>query len=475
MRNAYPLAQTVCCVVFTALICFPLPTYALKVRPSGTLQVFTQWSTGSTLGFQSPYAELEINNNFRAAHYFQIQLDINPNEPVSATALMEIDTYWGVDDGDNGYGEFTGGQIGSDGANVQTSQLFMHVEPEDSNFIGRAGLISVHMPNQIGGSIILDDTVGAIALAYRFSDTFNGSVTWGRPYDRPNTTFTQQTMDLYATSFTYAPNDQLYTLYAMYSDFGKNVAGTPPGSAWVDGGNIGIWNWFADFSGAPWAFWAGFSGKYHSPSDLVFKSDLMWGTLYGGNDPASRQGAVLLGEIDWLLHNYTVGILGWWASGDNATAYENGAGRMPFVSNQWGLTDFGYYRTALTTESSLILQDATGRWTLGLLVDDLSFIDFFTSSIKLLYMRGTNSPSTVKNNRFSPALLQGGYRNYWGTYLTTQDWLIELDTESTLKLTERLNLILRLGYIHIEVDPEVWGTSDTRDAYRAVFLFDYEF
>ncbi|OBQ52624.1 outer membrane homotrimeric porin [Halodesulfovibrio spirochaetisodalis] len=473
MRETY-YALTMAFIL--AFLSFSIPCAAFEVRPSGTLQVFTQWSTGSTLGFESPYSEQEVNNNFRGAQYFQLQFDVNPDDAVSATGLFEVDTYWGVDDGDEyGYGEFTGGQIGSQGVNVQTSQLFVHVQPEDSEFRGRAGLISVHMPNQIGGSIILDDTVAAIALAYKFTDVFSGSIVWGRPYDRPNETVSNRTMDIYSLAVKCAAGSQISTPYVLYSNFGKNVSGDPLGSAWIDGSNIGIWNGFSDFSGDPWAFWTGFSGKYHLPCDFVFKSDLMWGTLYGGNDPASREGAVLLGELDWRFRHYTLGILGWWGSGDNANSYENGAGRMPFVSNQWGLTDFGYYRTAITTESTLILQDATGRWTLGLLVDDLSLINFFTSSIKLLYMRGTNSPSIVKNNRFSTELLQGGYRNNWGTYLTTKDWLIELDTESTLKLDERLNLIIRLGYIHIEVDPEVWGTSDTRDAYRAIFLLDYEF
>lgn len=434
--------------------------------------MFTQWSTGSTLGFTSPYAEKEINNNFRAAQYYRLQFDVNPHEVVSGTALFEVDTYWGVDEEDS---EFAGGQLGTDGVNVQTTYMFLHVAPDHIPLEGRAGLISATLPNQVGGSIILDDNLAAMALEYELADGINSSFIWGRPYDNSDQSSSNETMDIFAAIFSYAADDNILTPYIAYSEFGKNVSGDPLGSAWVDGGNIGLWNGFSDFFGNPWAFWAGFSGQYHSPHNIIAKTDLMWGTLHGGSDAASRQGAVLLGELDWVLDFMTIGILGWWASGDDDDAYKNGAGRMPFVTNQWGLTDFGYYKYAVTTESALLIQDATGRWTLGLVIDDLTFTDNLTTSCKFLYMRGTNSTDAVKNNRFSPELLEGGYRNYWGTYLTNKDWLIEIDTETTLKLYENLNLILRLGYIHIDVDPQVWGASDTRDAYRAVLLWDYQF
>ncbi|MEZ6853978.1 outer membrane homotrimeric porin [Halodesulfovibrio aestuarii] len=462
------------CIITASLLCIADTCVALEIHPSGTLQVFTQWSTGSTLGFASPYAEKEINNDFRAAQYYRFQFDINPHEEVSGTALFEVDTYWGVDEG-NGYGEFAGGQIGTDGANIQTTFMFIHVKPDQLPLDGRAGLISASLPNQIGGSIILDDNIAAVTLGYEFTDTINGTVIWGRPYTNSDPAFSNETMDIFAATFSYTPKDNIFTPYVAYTEFGKNVSGDPLGIAWVDGGNIGLWNGFSNFSGNPWAFWAGFSGRYHSPCNLIAKSDLMWGTLYGGNDAASRQGAVLLGELDWALNFMTIGILGWWGSGDSNNAYEDGAGRMPFITNQWGLTDFGYYKYAITTESALLIQDATGRWTLGITVDDLAFTDDLSTSCKLLYMRGTNNTDAVKNNRFSPELLQGGYRNNWGTYLTTKDWLIEIDSETTLKVYEHLSLILRLGYIHIEVDPQVWGTSNTRDAYRAVLLWDYQF
>lgn len=472
MKKYYLASIIIIFIVLASFFCLATPCGALEIRPSGTLQVLSQWSTGSMLGFTSPYEGKEINNNFRASQYSRFQFDINPHQVVSGTALFQIDTYWGVD----GEGsEFAGGQIGTDGVNIQTTYMFLKVEPENMPLQARAGLTSVHLPNQVGGSIILDDNLAAIALQYKFTDNMNGSFTWGRPYDRANQSLSNETMDIFAATFTYTPDDHILTPYVAFSDFGQNVAGKPLGSAWVDGGNIGLWNGFSDFSGNPWAFWAGFSGRYRSPYNIIAKTDLMWGTLHGGRDAASRQGAVLLGELDWVLDNVTIGILGWWATGDDDNAYRNGAGRMPFVTNQWGLTDFGYYKYAITTESSLLLQDATGRWTLGLVIDDLTLTYDLTTSCKFLYMRGTNSTDAVKNGRFSPELLQGGYRNNWGTYLTNKDWLIEIDSETTLNLYENLSLILRLGYIHIEVDPRVWGSSDTRDAYRAVLLWDYQF
>lgn len=472
MKNSFFKVFSIVCVALTVIFGKATPCVALKIRPSGTLQVFTQWSTGSTLGFTSPYADKEINNNFRAAQYYRLQFSINPDEVVSATTLFEIDTYWGVDEEDT---EFAGGQIGTDGVNVQTTYSYLHVRPTEVPLEVQAGLISAHLPNQVGGSIILDDNIAGAAMSYRLTPKINSTLLWGRPYDNADHSVSNQTMDIFAASFNYTPDHCTLTPYIAYSQFGKDVSGDPLGSAWVDGGNIGLWNGFSDFSGNPWAFWTGFSGQYHSPFNLIFKTDLMWGTLHGGTDAASRQGAVLLAGIDWVLDFMKIGVLGWWGSGDGSNAYKDGAGRMPFVTNQWGLTDFGYYKYAITTEESLLIQDTTGRWTLGFVVDHLVLAEDVSTACTFLYMRGTNDTDAVKNNRFSPELLEGGYRNNWGTYLTKRDWLIEIDSETTVKVYENLNLILRLGYIHIEVDPQVWGTSDTRDAYRAVLLWDYQF
>lgn len=472
MIKKYLISITIACAVLASLLYLAKPCAALEIHPSGTLQVLTQWSTGSLLGFSSPYSGRDINNNFRASQYSRFQFDFNQHEVVSATALFEIDTYWGVDEEGS---EFVGGQIGTDGVNIQTTYVFLKVEPENIPLKARAGLTSVHLPNQVGGSIILDDNIAALVLQYEFTRDMNGSFIWGRPYDRLNQSRSNETMDLFAVTYTYTPDDHVFTPYLVWSNIEKNVAGDPLGSAWVDGGNIGLWNGFSGFSGHPWALWTGFSGHYQVSHNISVKTDLMWGTLYGGTDAASRQGAVLLGEVDWSLDFMTIGILGWWASGDDDNAYKNGAGRMPFITNQWGLTDFGYYKYAITTESALVIQDATGRWTLGLVIDDLIFTEKLTTSCKFLYGHGTNSTDAVKNNRFSPELLEGGYRNNWGTYLTNKDWLIEIDSETTLELYENLSLILRLGYIHVEVDPQVWGTGDTRDAYRAVLLWNYQF
>ena len=464
-------------ILTATMLLLSYSTYAaaVELRPSGTVIVFTQWATGTDLGFESPYSEPGLDEDFRGAQRLYFYLDINPHDEVSATAFMEVDNVWGGTEPGN-IGTLAGGQVGSDGVNVATKNLFMTWRPKSLPLTMRAGIYGLALPNQIGGNLIIYDDVATIVANYKISDEMCTTVLWARPYaDNPTQGSPHSSMDFFAATYSLQNHNHTMTPYIAVARFGRNVSGDPLGSAWSDGGNFGMWNGFSDFSGFPYAFWAAFSGKFHLGTEFTLLTDLLWGTLDGGSSAASRQGAILLAELDWMLPYMTVGVIGWWASGDSASAYKDGAGRMPFLSNQWGLTDFGYYRSSLDTESNLILQDATGRWTVGLIIDDLQWTHTLSSMLKVLYMRGTNNPDIVKNNRFSPALLEGGYRNNWGTYLTTHDWLIEVDSDTTLELQENLSLIWRTGYIHIEVDPEVWGTNDTKDAFRTALLLTYTY
>lgn len=475
MNKPFPKRIFITPAVVAFLFYYATCAGAIEIRPSGTVIMFTQWATGTDLGFKSPYSDPGLENDFRGAQRLYFKVDINPHEEISATAFLEVDTVWGGTEPRN-TGTLAGGQIGTHGVNVATKNLFMTWRPESLPLTMRAGIYGVALPNQIGGNLILYDDVATIVTSYKISETMNSTFLWARPYAHNPTIESQHTsMDIFALSYTLQHTHHTMTPYVAFTRFGRNVSGTPLGSAWSDGGNFGMWNGFSDFSGYPNAFWAAFSGKFHIGTDVTLLTDFLWGTLDGGHKSASRQGAVLLAELDWMLPHMTLGIIGWWASGDSASAYKDGAGRMPFINNQWGLTDFGYYRSSLTTESNLILQDATGRWTIGLIVDDLHWTNTLSSMLKVLYMQGTNSPEIVKNSRFSASLLEGGYRNNWGTYLTTHDWLIEVDFENTLQLQEDLSLIWRTGYIHIEVDPDVWGTSDTSDAFRTALLLTYTF
>ena len=253
-------------VLLTLIVfCFSLPQFLEAavhmpdIHASGNLQVLGSWRTSNDLGFPTS-DDADNQTEFSASQFFHFQFDVNRHDEVSFSLLLEEDTVWGK----NEAGEFSGGQVGTDGVNIQTSHFFMQWMPEDAPLVTRLGLNSVVLPNQVGGNIILDDTVASILATYHYSKNSTFTLLWGRPYyeDPAHTT-----MDLYALGLQYAPDDHILSPYIMFSNFGRNVSGDPLGDSWVDGGNIGLWNGFSDFSGNPWAVWAGFSDAtiFHQP------------------------------------------------------------------------------------------------------------------------------------------------------------------------------------------------------------------
>jgi hypothetical protein len=155
-------------------------------------------------------------------------------------------------------------------------------------------------------------------------------------------------------------------------------------------------------------------------------------------------------------------------------------------------------------------RDPTGLWGIGVRLRDMSFIENLKHTFLVNLMGGTNSPTMAKymlgkknpgTNYYASAntkqgdFVKGAYDDFNSfdtIYLTTQDYAVEVNLNSSYKIYENLEMQFELGYIHLMLDQSrsVWGPGtsavatganktirgmSTTDAFKAQVLFVYSF
>jgi hypothetical protein len=132
-----------------------------------------------------------------------------------------------------------------------------------------------------------------------------------------------------------------------------------------------------------------------------------------------------------------------------------------------------------------------GTWGIGARIRDMSFIEDLKHTFRVNFFGGTNSPTMAKyitgkkyiNGTRANTPNRGGAvtdfygaansTNAAGAYLTTLDYGLEINFDSSYKIYENLEMILELGYIHLWLDQSrgVWGADGNRGI-RGVKLTD---
>ncbi len=190
----------------------------------------------------------------------------------------------------------------------------------------------------------------------------------------------------------------------------------------------------------------------------------------------SRQGWLIKGLAEYKMDWGTPGIFAWYGSGDDDDV-RNGSEMMPYIAPSGNFTSFlgdgelgwqpgGGYDQMLSY---------SGTWGIGLQIKDLSFMEDLSHIIRIAYWGGTNSSSMTD-------FIQTPYLDGGGFYLTTDDYLVEVNFDTTYQIYENLAAHLQLGYIFNGIDHDNYknwdGTDrlgDARDGYKATLSFQYSF
>ncbi len=461
---------------------------------------------------------------FNAQQRVRLQIDAVASEALSATVFFEIgDQVWGNQE--------NGAALGTDGVQVKVRYAYLDWYVPNTNLSFRMGLQGVANPSVAGGAAILDDDMAGIVANYKINDMASLTFAWLRLYndnydsDNYNDQIALDPFDTTRNRNSYLDNLDVFMLslplqgenwsvnpWVALGFVGDNVSAGELGDDYTEGGIVvnGLtpyfggeraaveasmsgrgntlrgWNpdddaystiWFAglpmSFQHEAWNFELDINYGYVQYSGTYDAEDFRRGGFERVNN--SRSGWLIKGLAEYQMDWGTPGIFAWYGSGDDDDV-KNGSEMMPYLSPAGNFTSFlGDGELAWQPGSGQgLMLNYSGTWGIGLQIKDLSFIEDLSHIIRIAYWGGTNSSSMA--NYIETPYVDGGF------YLTTSDYLVEVNFDTTYQIYENLAAHIQLGYIFNGIDHDNYKNpvggkrlNDARDGYKATLSFQYSF
>ena len=198
---------------------------------------------------------------------------------------------------------------------------------------------------------------------------------------------------------------------------------------------------------------------------------------------SQRQGWLAKALVEYRFDWGAPGVLAWYASGDDGDL-KNGSERMPSIRGKGSFTSFtGYGGLDWGVKPGMCewRSDYSGTWGVGLQLRDVSFLEGLSHTFRAVLQGGTNSVSMVSYMEGRTAWNEGGVEN---PYLTTNDYLLEFNLDSTYRMYENFAVHLDLGYVVNLVSKSTWNrrwmeddplSYSKKDAWKVQVAFEYTF
>jgi hypothetical protein len=446
----------------------------LKVR--GHFDVYGMWSANLN-DFDSNEGDADnYFTNQRMRTYF----DYVANENLKAVLGLEIDNTWG--DG-------TAADWGTDGkGNIEVKHAYLDFTIPDTTVNVKAGLQYVALPG-IFGNPVFDEDAAALVVSAPINDMFGVAVGYSRGVDKnSNVSVASSSWDNDEEEFVdnaFLSSDDIdmaflavpvtldgfsITPYFAYAWVGKNsgykadsTSGTYTDP--VTGLTYAVTQttqvgWTDDASA--WVFGANAALTMFAP--LTFAADLIYGELdaeAGGNSYTTKGWYTALAAT-YAFDALTATVFTTYATGADKDADKDSF--LPTLAEGWGVSPYiGGVRAFSTTYDSFATDalgggsDGTGLWTMGLVLDNISFVDKLSHKLVLAYGRGTSDDES-------------------GLLFTKKDSAWEVYAVNSYAIYENLAAINELGYFQGSSDLFKDMTDDELDAsYFTTVGFSYKF
>ena len=407
----------------------------LKVR--GNLDVYGMWSANLN-DHDSDYKD---GDNYTTTQRMRVYFDYIASENLKAVLGFEIDTIWGDGDADWGTDLNTGDEL-------EIKHAYMSFNFPDSTVNVQAGLQYVALPS-VFGNPVFDDDAPAITVSAAINEMFGVTVGYTRGDDQSNSfgddLFTDGTesddADMAFIAVPVTLDGFAMTPYFGYAWLGENsdksYAGDDDTTVWVLGANAEL--------------------TMFDP--LTFAADLIYGV--GENDDYETKGWYAALAASYKMDMLTATLFTTYGSGADEDADEDDF--LPTLAEGWGLTPYiGGARAFSTSFDSFgtgalgVGSDGTGLWTLGLVLDKISFVEKLSHKLVIAYGMGTSDEDT---NAF-----------------TEEDDCWEIWLVNKYMIYENLAAINELGYFQASSEFYDDATGDDLDAsYFATVGFQYKF
>lgn len=450
-------------------------------------------------------------DTFQATQRLRLQIDAVASETLSGTVYFEI--------GEQDWGRgASGGALGADGQVIELKNAYLDWFVPSSELKFRMGLQWFQNPDAAGGPAVLGSDAAGIIASYKFNESVALTAAWVRPYNdnyvNDGTSDASSNyldnFDLFMLSLPISGNGWKVTPWVMGGMLGENLHGSnlsgnrSYGSHkyFVRTGLGALGNYKAHMSNEPAyqsMFWVGIPLTFNYDR-FKFEFDFNYGaTDYGGTYDLAptrsgydtlrvdnqRSGWVIKALTEYKLDWGTPSFMAWYASGDDGDL-ENGSERLPVIAPDawfssfvtdaaWSVADGAWQNPGYDLNL-----DFSGTWGIAVGINNMSFMDKLSHTLKVVYWRGTNDPENAKYLGEQRAL---GYDSGYTTssfYLTQNDYLVEVNLDSTYQIYENLSATLQLGYIINGVDEDTWKHSNAsnweqQNGYKAALIFKYKF
>jgi len=412
---------------------------ATELKVKGNLDVYGIWS-GNLVDH---YSETKDGDNYMTTQRMRTYFTFQTNENLKAVLGLEMNNNWGQ--GDNS----AGGGWGSDGRDViRVKHAYLDFNFPDTAINVKAGLQGVALPG-VFGNPVFDDDAAALVVSAPINDMFGLTVGYTRGEDDE---------DNYDTPFApYAGKDDVDMAFIAAPITLDGFAMTPYfGYAWI--GENTSYTFAGDGDSTVWVLGANAALTMFDP--LTFAADLIYGV--GENDDYKTKGWYAALAASYKLDMLTATLFGTYATGADDDADKDNY--LPTLREGWALSPYLGGARAFSTGLSDgfasntlgVGNDGTGLWTVGLVLDKITFVENLSHKLVIAYARGTGDDDT--------------------SLFTKEDDGWEVYFVNKYMIYENLAAINELGYFKgsSEVFKDV--TGDNLDAsYFATIGFSYKF
>jgi hypothetical protein len=246
----------------------------------------------------------------------------------------------------------------------------------------------------------------------------------------------------------------------MYGYAGSNATGSGQVPGRMQSGLFGVNNTDAGTEGFN-MYWAGAALTVDMFDPIVVMADFNWGQKTSSKDWLRRSGwftdfAVKYTGLDFV----TPSLVFAYGSGEDDDP-DNGSERMPGLGYDGGWSVGTHFFGNDPLGNDIGDQAEMGFWTIGLQLEDMTFIDKLSHSLYFVYAQGTNDHGLVEDNYKANQDYGtlGGIK--YGRTLFDKDNLYEIDFNHKYQIYEQLAAILELNWTYISYDEDTWEKIDS--------------
>lgn len=414
---------------------------ATELKVKGNLDVYGMWSANLV----DHNSDLGDGDNYMTTQRMRTYFTYVANENLKAVLGLEIDNIWGSG---------SAADWGTDGkGNIEVKHAYMDFNFPDTAINVKAGLQYVALPS-VFGNPVFDDDAAALVVSAPINDMFGITVGYTRGVDDDANTDTNAVTGYGVAGADKDDVDMAFIATPITLD---GFAITPYfGYAWIGQNTSYTFNSTDDST--VWVLGANAELTMFDP--LTFAADLIYGV--GDNDEYETKGWYAALAASYKMDMLTATLFTTYATGaDEETDEDN---NLPTLAEGWGLTPYiGGARAFSTTYDSWatdplgVGSDGTGLWTVGLVLDNITFVENLSHKLVIAYAMGTGDEDT--------------------SLFTEEDSGWEVYFVNKYMIYENLAAINELGYFKgsSEVYEDTIDSDGLDASYFATVGFQYKF